>query len=174
MKKLNKGMMSSRSSEHLTPKIILDAVLETMRHIDLDPCAEIPDPGQPFNVPARTHYTKIDDGSSRLWHGNVYMNPPYGREIKKWVEWLMLNYNSGGLTQAIALVPARTDTKWWSMLTEDSLLCLIRGRLKFINEGNTTSAPFPSAVFYLGPYPADFIEAFAKLGDIWIRMRRSK
>jgi hypothetical protein len=77
-------------------------------------------------------------------------------------------FESGGVTEAIALVPARTDTQWWQRL-RDYHVCFITGRLKFI--GNTDPAPFPSAVFYLGGDTDEFVHAFEDFGDIWHRTR---
>ena len=66
------------------------------------------------------------------------MNPPYGREIGKWVkkisEW-------GG----VALLPARTDTKWFhEYIYHKAEIRFIKGRLKFGDGKN--SAPFPSMI----------------------------
>ena len=34
---------------------------------------------------ARTHFTPDDDGLSLSRHGSVLVNPPYGRELRRWV-----------------------------------------------------------------------------------------
>lgn len=67
--------------------------------------------------------------------------------------------------EAVALVPARVDTKWWRTLTDGASVCFIQGRLKFGNGVN--SAPFPSAVVYLGPNPNRFAAAFGNIGTIY-------
>jgi len=134
-----------------------------MGGIDLDPCSNS---HTTPNVPAATHYTRDDDGLAQPWQGCVFMNPPYGREIDDWIGKLVDEYTHGKVAEAIALVPSRTDTQWWQRL-RDYPVCLVVGRLKFI--GNTDPAPFPSAIFYLGPNSDGFIAAFAGLGDIWQR-----
>ena len=96
---------SSETSDWQTPKHIIDAVIEVLGTIDLDPCAD-----EARTVTAEHHFTKADDGLDQDWHGRVYMNPPYGREIEPWVKPLCREYRMGRTTQAIALVPARTDT----------------------------------------------------------------
>lgn len=154
---------SSESPEHYTPKKIIDATLWCLGEIDLDPCSnshETP------NVPAALHYTAEDDGLAQEWHGRVYMNPPYGREIGAWVDKLIHEHKHGGVTYAIALLPARTDTQWFVKL-RDYPVCFVTGRLTFI--GNDDPAPFPSAVFYLGDDIEQFYYAFVELGDIWVR-----
>lgn len=155
---------SSETPEHYTPKEIIDAAISCMGAIDLDPCSN--SHTNP-NVPAAAHYTRDDDGLAHTWHGSVYMNPPYGREIIDWVEKLATSYEKGDIQEAIALVPARTDTKWWSML-RDYPVCLVQGRLKFGDAEN--GAPFPSAVFYLGENVSEFYYAFSGIGDIWQRL----
>lgn len=155
---------SSESPEHYTPAGIIEAAVACMGAIDLDPCSnshETP------NVPATNHYTVADDGLAKPWHGRVYMNPPYGREISAWVDKLVSEYDRGNVTAAIALVPARTDTQWWLKM-RDFPVCLVVGRLTFV--GNDDPAPFPSAVFYLGNDLAAFYYAFNHMGDIWQRI----
>jgi hypothetical protein len=67
------------------------------------------------------------------------MNPPYGRDIGKWMK---KAYESGATV--VCLVPARTDTKWWHDYAMKGKITFIKGRLKFGSALN--SAPFPSAV----------------------------
>lgn len=132
---------SSETVEHYTPEHIIESAMHTMGDIDLDPCA---DPDK--RVPAGAHFTKDDDGLTQEWGGRVYMNPPYGREIRVWVDKLHGEFTVGRMEQGIALVPARTDTAWWSVLA-DYPVCFISGRLTFI--GNSDPAPFPSAVVFV-------------------------
>ena len=153
---------SSETPEWYTPPKILERVKETLGGVDTDPCA---DPQK--SVEASIHYTKGDDGLAQEWRGAVYMNPPYGNSISDWVKKLTFEYASGNTTAAIALVPARTDTEWFSLL-RDFPRCFIRGRLKF--SGHENSAPFPSCAFYLGDDEAAFIRAFQDLGDIFRRV----
>ena len=73
----------------------------------------------------------------------VYVNPPYGREIYKWVE-KCYNENLKG-TFIVMLVPARTDTRWFhNYIYNKHEIRFIKGRLKF-NDGKQ-SAPFPSMI----------------------------
>jgi phage N-6-adenine-methyltransferase len=148
---------SSASAQWNTPPEVIGRVLETLGDIDLDPCSN---PGEP-NVPARRHFTEADDGLAHPWHGRVYMNPPYGDVIKAWVQKLAAEFESGRVTEAIALVPARTDTAWFRELPAE-YVCFWTGRLRFSEAG--AGAPFPSAVFYLGPRPERFVLAFGDAG----------
>lgn len=150
---------SSESMEHYTPRKVIDLVVACMGGIDLDPCS---DPCH--HVPAGKHFTIEDDGLNQIWAGRVYMNPPYGRKIGQWVEKLAAEYERGNVTEAIALVPARVDTRWWDRLS-DYVVCMVIGRLTFI--GNDDPAPFPSALFYLGNDVGKFYSNFRELGKVW-------
>ena len=159
-------MMSSDSPEWYTPSDIVSRVVKVLDGIDLDPCSNSHD--NP-NVPAGAHYTQADDGLSQPWHGTVYMNPPYGRGIDQWVQKLRDEFYMGNVVAAVALVPARTDTRWFRIL-RDFPVCFLDGRLRFHNgDDSGDAAPFPSCAFYLGDQDVLFNEVFAPVGDVYLR-----
>jgi len=82
--------------EWLTPPEILAA----LGHFDLDPCAPIIRPWPT----ATNHYTIEDNGLIQPWEGRVWLNPPYGKYVWKWLDKLS-KHKSG-----IALIFARTGT----------------------------------------------------------------
>ncbi len=149
---------SSKSDEWYTPARFVARVLATLGGIDLDPCA---DEGK--IVPAAEHFTKADDGLNRDWRGRVFMNPPYGRKIGPWVDKLLEEHTSGRVTEALALIPARTDTEWFFAL-RGYPRCFVKDRLRF--SGHENGAPFPSVVVYLGPRRDAFVANFEDLGDV--------
>jgi hypothetical protein len=112
----------NESKEWYTPKYIFDAL---GLRFDLDPCS----PGShivPW-IPADVHFTKDDDGLEGEWFGNVFVNPPYGADTPKWLEKLS-RYGNG-----IALVFARTDTKWFQKYVLCACeVCFVRGRVLFV------------------------------------------
>lgn len=70
----------SKTPEWATPQKLFDE-LNAEFHFTLDPCAT------KENAKCEKFYTKEDDGLSMSWEGErVFMNPPYGREIGKWVK----------------------------------------------------------------------------------------
>lgn len=77
----------------------------------------------------------------------VWLNPPYGREIGKFMKKANDEYKKG--VTVVCLVPSRTDTKWWwdSVIMHE--VRFIKGRLKFGDGKN--SAPFPSAIVVMRP-----------------------
>ena len=152
---------SSGNNEWYTPHGILRKVYDVLGEITLDPCSNS---GSEPNVEADNHYTIEDDGLSRPWFGTIFMNPPYGREIADWVTKLVAEYKSGNVTDAIALIPSRTDTRWFIELKEYPR-CFVWGRIKFSDAD--TPAPFPSMAVYLGSDMQSFKKEFGEIGDVY-------
>ena len=72
----------------------------------------------------------------------VFCNPPYGRELPKWVKKC---YEESRHADVVMLIPARTDTRWFhDYIYGKAEIRFIKGRLKFGNAKQ--SAPFPSMV----------------------------
>jgi phage N-6-adenine-methyltransferase len=115
-----------------TPQDLFDT-LNAEYGFTTDVCA------RPGNAKCLHYYTPDEDGLMQDWAGRCWMNPPYGREIGKWVR---KAYESDALV--VCLLPARTDTKWWQDYCTKGRIHFIRGRLKF--GGSKNSAPFPSAI----------------------------
>ena len=126
-----------------TPQDFFD-LMDSEFHFDVDVCAE--DETAKCNI----YYTVDDDGLSKEWNRTCWMNPPYGREIGKWMKKAYESSLNSGAT-VVCLVPARTDTKWWhNYAMKANEVRFIRGRLRFGNA--TASAPFPSAVVVFRPF----------------------
>jgi phage N-6-adenine-methyltransferase len=160
-KQKNPALYTSNSHEWYTPQEVIDCVLNLFGFIDLDPCSNSKESP---NVPAAHHYTANDNGLALDWFGRVYMNPPYGNELKNWIGKLKQEYLLEHIQEAIALVPARTDTAWFRELKEFPK-CFIWGRLKF---SGSNPAPFPSMAVYFGTSILSFQNAFSKIGDVYI------
>lgn len=141
---------SSASDDHATPQALFDELNEEF--------------GFTLDVCASDHNTKVDDGYftveedglTKDWRryalgGAVWMNPPYGRQIGKWIEKAHFTATSGATV--VCLLPARTDTRWFHEFIWDEdahrpydrvEIRLLKGRVKFGNA--KTGAPFPSMV----------------------------
>jgi len=155
---------SSEGQEWYTPPHVIHAALACLGGIDLDPASN--SHTEPA-VPAAKHLTAVDDGLSHHWSGRVFLNPPYGTVIGRWTRKLLMEYEDGDVHAAIALLPARTDTAWFRELAPYPR-CFVHGRLSF--SGHEHSAPFPSAVVYMGDDVDCFVAAFARLGDTFSRI----
>ncbi len=133
---LTSGLTSSNTDEWATPQDLFNT-LDATFHFTLDPCAT------PENAKCAKFYTKDQDGLKQDWGGEViWCNPPYGREIGKWIQKCAEHRGV-----AVMLIPARTDTRWWHSYIDknpDAHVYFIKGRLKFGDGKNP--APFPSAI----------------------------
>lgn len=133
---MNKDLMFSSATDLWeTPQSFFDA-LNTEFEFGLDVCA------LPENAKCKKYYTPEDNGLLQPWKGVCWCNPPYGREIGKWVQKAAESVKDA---TTVMLLPARTDTKWFHRyIYGKAEIRFIEGRLKFGEAKN--SAPFPSMV----------------------------
>lgn len=130
-------MFSSATDLWETPQNLFDE-LNIEFGFTLDVCATNE------NKKCSQFFSAENDGLRQDWHPDIcWMNPPYGREIGKWVR-KAFEENRDYNTTIVCLLPSRTDTSWWHDYCMKGEIRFIRGRLKF--GGHTNSAPFPSAI----------------------------
>lgn len=126
-----------------TPKILYEQ-LDKKFHFDDDPC---PVGGS--------------GGLDREWGKSVYVNPPYGRDIRNWIlkavrevypinEHDDIQWMSRSGKRVVMLLPSNTDTKWFHelVLPYSSKIFFIKGRLHF--DEHKDPAPFASMVVVFG------------------------
>lgn len=131
---MNRGIHSlpnrGLSNDWLSPPTITRA----LGRFDLDPCAH-PDQDS-FNRTASHMIHPPADGLAFDWYGRVWLNPPYGGELKAWIKRLAEH------GRGTALVPARTEVEswFWPFVWEaaDAIL-FIRGRLYFHRPDGSTA-----------------------------------
>ena len=124
--KIGKGIVGkSHSVEYSTPLKIVNHLIEEFS-LTKDVCASAENAKLP-------HYWTIeDDALSKTWEGNCWMNPPFNRDLQKWVRKAHAERHSG---TKVCLIPVRGNTKWWSEVCRDS-------EIRFINgEGNFNDKP---------------------------------
>ncbi|USL87138.1 methylase [Staphylococcus phage Sazerac] len=129
---------SSKSNEWNTPDDLFYK-LNDIYKFTLDPCSTHE------NAKCYKHFTIEENGLEQDWSGNiVFMNPPYGRDIKKWIK--KAYTESLKDAKVVCLIPARTDTVYWHdyIFGKAAHIHFLKGRLKFSNSKD--SAPFPSAI----------------------------
>lgn len=133
---MNKNLMfSSKTDLWETPQNLFEQLNNEFRFV-LDVCA------LPENAKCSVYYTPEVDGLAQPWYGTCWCNPPYGREIGKWVR-----KAAESKALVVMLLPARTDTRWFHdyIYNKDHVeIRFLRGRLKF--GGSKNSAPFPSMI----------------------------
>jgi phage N-6-adenine-methyltransferase len=128
---------SSATCEWSTPRELFDRLNAQHGPFDLDPCATSD------NAQCVRFFTRADDGLSQPWTGRVFLNPPYGRDMGRWMA-KALEASQTTAELVLCLVPARTDTKWWHRFAMHGEIEFLSGRVRF--GGCPNSAPFPSAV----------------------------
>ena len=129
---------SSKTNEWSTPQDFFNE-LDKEFNFTLDPCSTRE------NAKCTKYFTVEDDGLKQDWSKDVvFMNPPYGREIKYWVQKAYEESLKGATV--VCLIPARTDTTYWHdyIFGKADDIRFIKGRLKF--GGSKNPAPFPSAI----------------------------
>lgn len=141
---MNAALLSSKNMCWCTPQDFFDKLNEEFGFV-LDAAAT------DKTAKCGLYYTPETDGLSQSWDrgGAVFCNPPYGREIGKWVQKAHEEAIAGGGYPIVLLIPARTDTSYFhDHIYGKAEIRFVRGRLRFTDEeGNAADpAPFPSMV----------------------------
>ncbi len=168
-------MGKSSHGEWCTPPVVLDCVYE-VGEVALDPCSNLCS-----IIRAKKEVRLPEDGLQVEWAyvaqqlgGLVFVNPPYGRKVKRWIQKCVDEAREGA--EIILLCAARVDTKWFQDLIFNTAaaICFWKGRIRFI-DGNTGKQGdpsfFPSAIVYWGPNIDKFTDAFEGKGHMVINFR---
>lgn len=160
----------SDSNEWYTPAKFLAPVRALLEQIDLDPAScEVANQ----NVQALEYFTEAEDGFSKVWHGRVFLNPPYGKDedtnesnAGRWAARLINAYESGEIDEAVLLVNASTGAEWFQPLWRYSI-CFVQGRISFIPSTDKKNQPTHYNCFvYFGKRPDEFADVFVSYGVI--------
>ncbi|MDG4671639.1 DNA N-6-adenine-methyltransferase [Shinella sp. 838] len=155
----------SGDNEWYTPAKYVDMAREVMGTIDTDPASN---PTAQRTVRASTYYTAETNGLDKEWHGKVWMNPPYSRDLMpKFAAKVVAEYRSGRCTEAIVLTNNATDTAWFASFFEAaSAFCFTRGRIRFESptKRNGGTLQMGQVFTYLGTRPERFASVFAEIG----------
>lgn len=132
------------------------SIIKSLGDFDLDPCT-------PVNMPwptAKHHYNINDDGLKSAWFGRVWLNPPYGRELIKWMEKMSLHLNG------VSLIFGRTDTKAFHefIFPFASSILFIKGRLTFLDVNGKPGMSNGGAASVLIGYGEDNVQAIHESG----------
>ncbi len=145
---MNKELMfSSKKDDWETPQSFFDE-LDAKYKFNWDLASS------DANAKCVNHFTVGDNSLSQDWsvlEGNLWLNPPYGRDLKHWVKKAYeSSINRDGAL--VMLIPSRTDTSYWhDYIFDKAEIKFIRGRLKFESGGVASQpAPFPSALITYG------------------------
>jgi len=145
---MNEVLLSSVRMDWETPQDFFDRY-NTVYGFTLDVCCV------PETAKCAKYFTPFEDGLSKDWSNDIcWMNPPYGREIGKWVKYAYEQSLKGATV--VCLLPARTDTRWWWEYCMKGEIEFIKGRLKFRGKNKdgiyvNNNATFPSAIIVFKP-----------------------
>lgn len=136
-------LFSSVNQNWRTPQRLF-AELDNEFHFVLDAAAS------PENAKCGRYFTEEDDALKQNWDvgGAVWCNPPYGRNIHKWVKKAYEEHKRTGVT-IVMLLFAKTDTMWFHRwIYHEAEFRFVEGRLKFEDENGVAkwNAPAPSMI----------------------------
>lgn len=177
---------STATNEHYTPSHIVEKARALMGGIDLDPasCALA------NSIVRATDYCSIeDDGLAHPWHGNVFLNPPGGKDAqnrsnqKVWWNKLAEEWTSGRVVSAVfvafsmeLLQTCQVGAPPGGLLPFDFPMVIPSLRIEFLTEVNGelvpgTSPTHGNAIVYLPPFTnmkhyVAFRSAFGDLGRV--------
>lgn len=139
-KEINQSWFKAQSQEYETPDYIF-APLDQEFHFTLDVAASIE------NAKCRLYFNKKEDGLSQDWGSNIcWMNPPFGREMKKWVKKAYESSLKGATV--VCLLPVRSNTIWWHDYCMKGELRFIKGEVKFKGQSRGLWLPLCIIVFF--------------------------
>ena len=149
---------NSGNQEHYSPSRFVESAREVMGSIDLDPASnELANSW----IKATSIYTKEDCGLSKVWTGNLWLNPPYDSKMLK----LFVDKLVGSDVQATVLTNNNTETACGQKLLKwcDSI-CLINKRVRFIKpDGTENKTPLQGQViYYKGSNCTKFFQEFSQ------------
>jgi hypothetical protein len=161
----NHRAIGTGENEWYTPSEYAAMAREVLGTIDLDPasCQEANEV-----IKAEKFYTKEDDGLTKTWSGNLWINPPYSRDLMPlFCEKLKKSYFDGDVKNAILVSHNNTDTCWFHTLTSVAkALCFPKKRIRFYRGSDIASPTNGQTFFYFGTDPKKFAEVFREIGIV--------
>jgi ParB family chromosome partitioning protein len=157
--------------EWFTPARVLEATVEVMGGIDLDPASSTAAQAHAA-VKATRYFTIADNSLEQRWRGRVFLNPPYARSwIDAFVGKMVSAYQAGDMTAGILLTNSSTETDWYHRAAAAcEALCFPKRRIRFLKvvDGALTrgssSPSHPHTFFYFGGDVKRFAQVFGRFG----------
>lgn len=173
-KKIAKVKHNTGKEDWYTPREILSVVDEYMGIITLDPMSS---KEANREVEANHFYTKEDDGLTKPWFGNVWLNPPYNSKTMEQVAKKIVESVQGDVDRLLLLSNNATETIWCQeILLNASAICFPKSRIRFVDgvTGKRQNSPIQGQIItlFLGKNVdhaeevSRFMAIFAKLGVV--------
>lgn len=161
------------SDEYATPPSLWRPLSRAVDGFDVDPAS-----GVESTPIAETRYTREDNGLSRAWHGDVWLNPPFGdapstgtSQRETWLEKARQEARRDAVRSVTVLLPVDTSTRWFHTHVVDApVLCLMGpGRMEFEGEkpeetGNTS---FATCIAVYGDPPDSLVASLEEFGAVF-------
>lgn len=157
--------------DYYTDRILIEAARGAMGGIDLDPAS-----CRLANsvVRADRFFSALQDGLTMPWGGRIWLNPPFG-QWGFWSEKFVAEYNSGRISQACILCPARASTakNFHAIPKRCDAVFMPNGRIPFWGPkaGSPDEGHF---VFYFGDNLDHFKNAFCAYGVVFLSAHRAQ
>ena len=159
---------SDAPTEWYTPPEYVDKARRVLGEIDLDPASNAL--AQKW-IQAGNYFTQEDNGLIQPWQGRVWCNPPYGRQVRKWLGKALASYEAKEMKSAIMLLN-RSEADWYKeSLQKIDAICEVKKRIAFLNaSGQKQPSPrYHNDFLYIGRNVKKFKQEFESLGELRTR-----
>jgi len=163
---LTASEMNPENNEYATPPEIWRPLARAVDGFDVDPAS-----GAESTPIAETRYTKADDGLSKAWRGDVYLNPPWatngdGSAKEQWLRKARNEANRDAVRRVVMVLPSDTSAHWFhDHVTRAEALCLVGpGRIAF--EGGDRNPSFGLIIAVFGSVGDELADALDSLGVV--------
>lgn len=159
---------SDAPTEWYTPPEYVDKARRVLGEIDLDPASNAL--AQNW-IQAGNYFTQEDNGLIQPWQGRVWCNPPYGRQVRKWLGKALASYEAKEMESAVMLLN-RSEADWYKeLLRKVDAICEVKKRIAFLNaSGQKQPSPrYHNDFLYIGRNVEKFKQEFESLGELRTR-----
>lgn len=105
-----------------TPPWLIELCCDVVGLFDLDPASN---EAARKVVGAPTYYTKLTNGLDKTWTGNVWLNPPYSRDlIKEFAAKAVSEWGRCNVKMMFVLVNTSSSASWWHQLARAATLTI--------------------------------------------------
>ena len=138
---IDNNSFKSKSEEYETPNEIFKP-LQKEFNLRLDVCAN------DDNAKCQIYITKEMDALSSDWNYNFWMNPPFGRDLKKWVQ-KAYEESKKNKVNGVLILPVRSNTNWWHkyIIETKAEVRFLKGETKFVGHERGLWLPFAIIIY---------------------------
>lgn len=170
-KKAGALFYESKTVEWWTPKQYIELAVKVMGDIDLDPASCR---GANKIIGAGRFFSR--NSIKQPWHGRIWLNPPYGKLTKLFINKLISEWEIGNVSQAIVLLNVITLDRGWFRPLWQFPMCFHYGRVKFTSPDvlsgkirSVSTPPTGSVFIYIGNREQSFAKVFRPVGAMMKR-----